>query len=131
VSQLTQTVGSTAFLWGELDEELYMRLPEGFELSEDCDSEGFRPGVGTVMRLWKSIYGLKQALRVWYRKFSGVLEKLRLQKLVVDHGLFSFCRRWCREGVKCLLAIHIDDGMGGSNSRQYLDWEWGFSKSSG
>jgi hypothetical protein len=111
-----------AFLWGDLDEELYMRLPDGFELSEDCDRLGLSPDGGTIMRLWKSIYELKQASRVWYQKFSGVLERLGLQKSATDHALFSFSGSWRGEGVECLLAIHVDDGMGGSNSRQYLDW---------
>ena len=45
----------TAFLYGELDEELYMEQPEGFKI----------PGQQhKVMRLKRAIYGLKQAALV-------------------------------------------------------------------
>ena len=46
----------TAFLYGKLDEELYMEQPEGFKF----------PGKeNKVMRLKRAIYGLKQAALAW------------------------------------------------------------------
>src|SRR6202012_5185415 len=48
----------TAFLYGDLDEELYMEQPEGFKI----------PGQqNKVMRLKKAIYRLKQAVLAWWR----------------------------------------------------------------
>jgi Reverse transcriptase (RNA-dependent DNA polymerase) len=46
----------TAFLYGELDEELYMEQPEGFKVKGQ---------EGKVMRLKRAIYGLKQAALAW------------------------------------------------------------------
>ena len=54
----------TAFLNGDLEEEIYMEQPEGF----------VSPGqAGKVCRLVKSLYGLKQAPMKWHEKFDHVV----------------------------------------------------------
>ena len=55
---------STAFLHGDLEEELYMRLPRGSVGDYD----------GKVVRLRKSLYGLKQAGRCWNEKLDAWLK---------------------------------------------------------
>ncbi|KAM1221734.1 hypothetical protein ACFX2J_009352 [Malus domestica] len=55
----------TAFLNGFLEEEIYMKQPEGF-----VDSGGKE----LVCKLRKSIYGLKQASRQWYLRFDEVMQ---------------------------------------------------------
>ncbi|XP_022151008.1 uncharacterized protein LOC111019029 [Momordica charantia] len=54
----------TAFLHGDLDKEIYMEQPEGFE---EKDKENL------MCKLNKSLYGLKQAPRTWYKKFENIL----------------------------------------------------------
>lgn len=54
-----------AFLHGHINEEIYMRQPPGFV-------DPAHPGY--VCRLQKAIYGLRQAPRAWYEKFSSFLQ---------------------------------------------------------
>nr|GFC70741.1 retrovirus-related Pol polyprotein from transposon TNT 1-94 [Tanacetum cinerariifolium] len=70
----------TAFLNGELKEEVYVSQPEGFV---DTD----RPS--HVYRLKKALYGLKQAPRAWYKKLSRFLMSTGFSKGVVDPTLFT------------------------------------------
>ena len=54
----------TAFLNGELEEEIYMEQPEGFIV----------PGKEKKMcKLVKSLYGLKQAPKQWHAKFDQIM----------------------------------------------------------
>ena len=54
----------TAFLNGELDEEIYMEQPEGFNVLGQTKK---------VCRLVKSLYGLKQAPKQWHEKFDSLM----------------------------------------------------------
>jgi hypothetical protein len=102
-----QCVDATrAFLHGGLSNELFMRRPPPLP-----------PG---LWRLLKSIYGLKQASRVWYLLLRKVLESLGFTRSEFDHALFIFKREWRSALVHCLLAMHVDDGLAGCNSNDFL-----------
>ncbi|KAL5520686.1 hypothetical protein ACEPAF_2688 [Sanghuangporus sanghuang] len=58
---------STAFLNGEMEHDVYMNQPEGFE-------DYFGPGF--VLKLIKSIYGLKQAGHQWHKKLDSVMKSM-------------------------------------------------------
>jgi hypothetical protein len=55
----------SSFLNGELEEEVYIEQPEGFQLSENTDY---------VCKLKKALYGLKQAPRAWYSRLDKYLQ---------------------------------------------------------
>ena len=65
----------TAFLNGNLDEDVYMKQPEGFLVKEKED---------LVCKLNKSIYGLKQSARVWNQKFDNTLVQNGFEKSEAD-----------------------------------------------
>jgi hypothetical protein len=57
---------TAAFINGDLDEEIYMKQPEGFHIGSSTK----------VCRLCKSLYGLKQSARQWNKKLHSVLTEL-------------------------------------------------------
>ena len=59
--ELIQVDVKTTFVHGDLKEEIYMEQPKGFVASGQEH---------LVCRLKKSLYGLKQALQQWYKKFD-------------------------------------------------------------
>ena len=87
----------TAFLHGELEEEIYMEQPEGFiEKGKE----------GLVCRLKKSLYGLKQAPRQWYKKFDSFMLEHGFQRLEADHCVYI--KRY-DQGKYIILLLYVDD----------------------
>jgi hypothetical protein len=87
----------TAFLHGDLDKEIYMEQPEGFQVKGKEDY---------VCRLQKSLYGLKQAPRQWYKKFESVMGKQGYRKTNSDHCVF-FQRFGDDDFI--ILLLYVDD----------------------
>lgn len=111
--ELHQMDVSNAFLHGELEEEVYMRAPEGYKV----------PKAGMLCRLKKSLYGLKQASRNWYSKLSQTLVKYGFQESHADHSLFTYSREHIFLGVLIYvddLVIAGNDTSVCSNFKQYL-----------
>ncbi|KAG7554761.1 Retrotransposon gag domain [Arabidopsis suecica] len=98
---LTQMDVTNAFLHSELEEEIYMSLPQGY-----TPASGSLPP-NAVCRLHKSIYGLKQASRQWYRCFSGVLLKNGFVQAHPDNTLFV---KFTAKSFIALL-VYVDDIM--------------------
>lgn len=73
-----------AFLNGELEEEVYMRQPPGFE--KDLGNQ-------TFCKLNKYLYGLKQSPRAWFDKFSKAIKRFGYSQGQADHTLFVKIRR--------------------------------------
>ncbi|GJV12632.1 retrovirus-related pol polyprotein from transposon TNT 1-94 [Tanacetum coccineum] len=70
----------TAFLNGELKEEVYVSQPEGF-VDQDNPSQ--------VYKLKKALYDLKQAPRAWYDMLSSFLISQQFSKVAVDPTLYT------------------------------------------
>ena len=86
----------TAFLNGELEEEIYMDQPDGFV------SKGQE---GMVCKLLKSLYGLKQAPKQWHEKFDRTLTSAGFVVNEADRCVYY--RYGGAEGV--ILCLYVDD----------------------
>ena len=62
----------TAYLYGSLDANVYMKILEGFTLPEGMNS---KPRSMYSIKLQRSLYGLKQSGRMWYNRLSQYLLK--------------------------------------------------------
>lgn len=84
----------TAFLNGELDEEVFIHIPEGFAKKR-----------GKICKLEKSLYGLRQAPLMWNNTLKRALAELGMQPLKTDPCIFK------NKDNSIYLAMHVDDGM--------------------
>ena len=69
----------STFLNVELEEEVYIEQPKGFEKSDHGD---------VVCRLKKELYGLKQAHRAWYANLDKYLQQQGFKRGSVDSNLY-------------------------------------------
>ncbi|QRV89310.1 Retrovirus-related Pol polyprotein from transposon TNT 1-94 [Ceratobasidium sp. AG-Ba] len=104
--ELLQIDVKTAFLHGELDEEIYMEQPEGFV-----------EGRGQVWELRKAIYGLKQAARAFYLRLKSILEQMGFKRCETDHAVF-----YRRDGEElAIILAHVDDMLLAGTSLSFLE----------
>lgn len=86
----------TAFLNGEINEDVYVAQPEGFE-KQGCKH--------MVYKLLKALYGLRQAPRAWYSKLNKCLIELGFERCPYENAVYSK-----GTGDDCLLvAVYVDD----------------------
>ncbi|TPX29969.1 DNA-directed DNA polymerase, partial [Synchytrium microbalum] len=97
---------TTAFLNGEISEEVYVRQPTGFD-----------DGTERVCRLHKSLYGLRQAPRVWFQLLSSWM---------LEHGLLPSNGDPClyvgksSHGQDIYVLVHVDDFLIASSSAEAI-----------
>jgi hypothetical protein len=82
-----------AFLNGDLEEEVFMSRPPGFEE---------RLGVDKVCRL----YGLKQTPRAWFERFGRAVRRHGYCQSQADHTMFY---KHSKEGKIAILIVYVDD----------------------
>ena len=101
--ELIQLDVKTAFLNGEIDEEIYISQPQGY-IIQGREEE--------VCKLNKALYGIRQASRIWNLKLHSALVKFGLKQCMADPCIYS--RIDGKETV--IIAIWVDDGLiAGSN----------------
>jgi hypothetical protein len=93
---------TTAFLNGRLDEEIYMKIPDGVDAP-----------AGMVCKLNKSLYGLKQAPLCWNNAINKVLVGAGFNRSLVEYGVYSYSNG---SGAVVLVALYVDDLLICSNS---------------
>lgn len=85
---------SAAYLYGELEEKVYMHPPEGVKLSKN-----------KCLQLVKSLYGLRQAPRAWHSKLSQVLQSVGFQPLQTEPCIFI------DKNKQTYVCTNVDDGL--------------------
>ena len=95
--ELEQLDVKTAFLHGDLDEDIYMEQPEGFVVEGKSE---------LVCKLKKSLYGLKQSPRQWYKRFDHFMLESGFHRSIKDA-----CVYFKRLGNDCwvYLLLYMDD----------------------
>ena len=97
----------SAYLNGDLEEELYMKQPTGFVAA------------GTeklVCRLNKSLYGLKQAGRTWNKRMDVELKALGFVPIHADPCVYAYKRG----NVVLIISLYVDDLLLASDSLDEL-----------
>ena len=105
--ELDQMDVFTAFLNGDLEEDLYMVPPEGVHCPPGC-----------VWKLEQSIYGLKQASRVWNIHLHEELMRIGFACISVEHCLYIYQRP---DGSLCFLVVYVDNLLLAANSHQFMN----------
>ncbi|VVT58406.1 uncharacterized protein SAPINGB_P006190 [Magnusiomyces paraingens] len=97
----------TAFLNGDLKEDIYMRQPKGFVVKGQESK---------VCHLKKSLYGLKQAPLCWNEKIHGALVKLGFIRNESDYGVYTKGSG----STMVIIALYVDDLLISGNSSEVI-----------
>jgi len=87
----------SAFVYGMLDEELYMEQPQGFKVLGNKHK---------VLCLKKAIYGLKQAAHTWWHELDRSLKALGFSHLYANAGIFVAKHA---DGTMVIILTYVDD----------------------
>ncbi|GKV36582.1 hypothetical protein SLEP1_g44695 [Rubroshorea leprosula] len=94
--KLWQLDVKNAFLYGELDKDIYMEQPPGYVANSHPDF---------VCKLKKALYGLKQAPRAWYGKIAQYLQFCGYLASDSDHSLFVKKQ----SSLHVIVLLYVDD----------------------
>nr|GEW93153.1 putative ribonuclease H-like domain-containing protein [Tanacetum cinerariifolium] len=95
----------SAFLYGTIEEEVYVCQPLGFEDPNYLDK---------VYKVVKELYGLHQAPRAWYETLANYLLENGFQKGKIDQNLFIKKQK----GDILLVQVYVDDIISGSTNKE-------------
>ena len=92
----------TAYLYGSLDSDIYMKIPEGYKMPESLSS---KPKEMYSIKLQRSLYGLKQSGRMWYNRLSDYLISKGYKNHVICPCVFI---KKTTSGY-VIIAVYVDD----------------------
>ena len=105
--ELEQLDVKTAFLHGELEEEIYMDQPEGFVVNGKED---------LVCKLKRSLYGLKQSPRQWYKRFDSFMLAHEFKRSQYDSCVYiKFVN-----GSPIYFMLYVDDMLIAAKSKKEI-----------
>merc|ERR1712023_43512 len=92
----------TAYLYGKIDTDIFMQIPQGFEPTPSEQRIISLPGK-TVWKLKRSLYGLKQSAYLWGKTFSKFLTSVGFKSLTADPCIYIHRER------DLIIATYVDD----------------------
>ena len=92
----------TAYLYGSIDSDIHMKIPEGFKLPEAVST---KPHSILSIKLQRSLYGLKQSGRMWYNRLSEYL----LKEGYVNNPICPCVFIKKSETGFAIIAVYVDD----------------------
>ena len=92
----------TAYLYGMLENDIYMKVPERFQLPQVSTSQ---PRNMYSSKLRQSLYGLKQSERMWYNRLSEYL----IKDGYINNPIFPCVFIKKSELGFAILAVYVDD----------------------
>ena len=112
---------SNAFLNGDLDEVIYMKMPPGYNgigsRISTTEPHGWKEDSKLVCRLKKALYGLRQASRQWFSKLSFTLKAKDYVQSKADYSLFSRTD----DGKITVILVYVDDILIAGDSMNEID----------
>ncbi|MCO5574404.1 hypothetical protein L7F22_028189 [Adiantum nelumboides] len=90
-----------AFLYGDLEEDVYMVQSEGFEMELEKPMRA-----QLVCRLCKALYGLNQGSKQWYLNFDTYMQSQGYERSQEDYCLYT---QKLSDGSLIILILYVDD----------------------
>jgi hypothetical protein len=109
----------TAFLNSDLEYDIWIELPEGFKSASGSSHA----------KLHKSLYGLKQAGRDWYKTQDDFIKAYdpRFQRSTVEPCLYYI---WT-DDIKVAMLVHVDDYLMAAPEQYYVEFNAAFDRKFG
>ena len=98
----------TTFLYGDLEEDLYMIQPKGFIVQGQENQ---------VCKLKKSLYGLKQTPRLWYMKFDSFMHRIGFKRCEANYC----CYVKFSDNSYIILLLYVDNILIAGSSIEELN----------
>lgn len=101
---LLQMDVKSAFLYGDIHEDVYIKIPQGIERYNN-----------KVLKLNKSLYGLKKSPRNWNDKFDSFMAKQSFVRSKSDYCLYY------KEGKRFYVLVYVDDIMIFGENEEWIE----------
>jgi hypothetical protein len=102
----------SAFLHGELHEEVFIEQPQGYV---------HKGNEQKVYKLKKALYGLKQAPRAWYSRIEAYFVKAGFERCHFEHTLFT---KTAKGGKILIVSLYVDDLIfTGNNESMFAEFK--------
>jgi hypothetical protein len=110
--ELTQMDVVTAFLNALVDEDVYMRVPEGFAIGKGNIDD-------IVLKLYKTLYGTKQAPHMWNNALNAFIVSIGFVRMCSDTCVYV---KRTRSGNMIVVSIFVDDIMSAYSKTDEKEW---------